>query len=265
MGISQLVKFYTLRNNVFITATFGLVFICLFALVAPTQAVGESVSINAFDINICTASASVSGTVSHENGTESVSIRFTLDNHTKSTGFSWTAGILSTGTYGFAVSIPASTAIGDLMTMRIDLLDSGGGVLATDSLDYHCGIGVVVPVASPEVSLDPQPAFYDGRINDFDTAAPIAIYPHMVDGEAGLIIYDTAGVVLLVISPQQIADAPENPEDNVLISEANGVALYRLTNGDWQINAPQYNGKTYVIIFSELSHSGGYESFELDN
>lgn len=270
MRTNQWVKSCTLRNKFFITATFGL-FICLFALIAPTQAVGESVSIDAFDINNCTVGANADGTVSHENGTETVSIRFTLDNNTKSTSESWVAGILGSGTHTYSVPVPASTVIGDQMTMKIDLLDGSGGVLVSDTLTYHCG--VIVPElepepeveAEPEVILSPQPAFYDGRINDFDTAAPIAIYPHMVDGEVGLIIYNADGMLLMVVSPQQIADALPNPESNILISEANGVALYRLTNGDWQINAPQYNGKTYIIIFPELPHNGVYESFELDN
>lgn len=138
-------------------------------------------------------------------------------------------------------------------------------------LDYSftlSGLGdIICPICNPVVVDEdniPLPAFSDGRINDYDSAAPIAIYPHEIDGETGLIIYSANGVQLLIISPQQIADAPDNPNSNTLILEANGVSVYRLAGGGWQINAPQYNGKTYVMIFPELFHSGGYDSFELD-
>ena len=112
----------------------------------------------------------------------------------------------------------------------------------------------------------PLPAFYDGRINNYDTAAPVAVYPHLVDNEVGLIIYNSEGVQLLLISPEQIAGVPDNPDSNLLIATQNNIALYRISGADrgyWQINAPQYNGKTYVMIFPELYHSGGYESFEI--
>lgn len=146
---------------------------------------------------------------------------------------------------------------------RYTLIARGfGGALGTYSLSIS-GPGTI---CSPNCDgLIPAPAFADGRINNYDTAAPIAVYPHDINGETGLIIYDVNGVELLIISPQQILAAPENPDSNLLIAQANGVALYRLAGGLWQINAPQYNGKTYVMIFSELFYDGGYESHEIDN
>lgn len=134
-----------------------------------------------------------------------------------------------------------------------------GGALGTYSLSISGPGTVCFP------NCDVAPAFTDGRINNYDAAAPVAVYPHDINGETGLIIYDVNGVELLIISPQQILAAPENPDSNLLIAQANGVALYRLAGGLWQINAPQYNGKTYVMIFSELFYDGGYESHEIDN
>ena len=139
----------------------------------------------------------------------------------------------------------------------------------TQSCDYTYSFSYEGMAPVVQVSEDgmPLPAFYDGRINDYDTASPVAVYPHQVDGETGLIIYNPDGVEMLVVSPQQIADAPDNPDSNILIASANEVSLYRIAGengGLWQINAPQYNGKTYVMIFPELFHSGGYESFELE-
>ena len=115
--------------------------------------------------------------------------------------------------------------------------------------------GIVPPSGS-------QPAFVDGRINNYDVAAPIAVYPHFVNGEVGLIIYDVNGVELLVVSAAQLADAPDNPSSNLLIAESNNVELYRLAGGGWQINAPQYNGKTYVLLFEEPYVNIGYTSYE---
>lgn len=123
-----------------------------------------------------------------------------------------------------------------------------------------------VPPSSP-IIVETCPVFFDGRINNCDTASPIAVYPHDVNGETGLIIYGVDGEILLIISPQQLANVDDNPENPILIVEENGVTLYRIPgddSGQWQINAPQYNGKIYVLIFSELFADAGYISFEED-
>lgn len=123
-------------------------------------------------------------------------------------------------------------------------------------------------VVSDDTLDVPQSVFFDGRINNYDLAAPIAVYPHMINDKVGLIIYDVDGIELLVVSPQQLANVPDNPDHSIFIVSNNGVSLYRIPGegrGLWQINAPQYNGKTYVIVFPELFNNGGYESFELDD
>lgn len=141
-------------------------------------------------------------------------------------------------------------------------------ILGTWVYDSNTDVPSSCPAAPVSVSVDnvnddgiPLPAFYDSRIKDYDTAAPVAVYPHNVNGNVGLIIYNANSVELLLISPQELAD---NPDGNVLIASANGVSLYRIPGSYWQINTPQYNGKTYVMIFFELFHSGGYESFEIE-
>ncbi|MGB7339432.1 MAG: hypothetical protein WBC91_11115 [Phototrophicaceae bacterium] len=70
---------------------------------------------------------------------------------------------------------------------------------------------------------------------------------------------------MLIITPQMIADAPENPSENVILASNNGVIFARIrgeNRGLWQINAPQYNGKTYILIFPELYANAGYTSYE---
>lgn len=154
----------------------------------------------------------------------------------------------------------SASGIWTLTVIDDDVVSTG----TLDSWSITISVASVSQIADDDIDGIPLPAFYDGRINDYDTAAPVAVYPHEVDGEIGLIIYNPDGVQLLVVSPEQIADVSDNPSDNVLVASANGVSLYRIPGGYWQINAPQYNGKTYVMIFSELFHSGGYESFEFD-
>ncbi len=172
---------------------------------------------------------------------------------------------------------PLTITVYDIMTTPMSGVNTqasynqivGQSAPVLDSVTYNPNADVPsCPTASASSSITailgedsiPPPAFYDGRINNYDSAAPIAVYPHNVNGEIGLVIYSAEGEFLLVISPEQIANAPT---DNSLIAEGGDVSVYRLAGGSWQVNAPQYNGKTYIIIFPELFHSGGYESFEL--
>lgn len=203
--------------------------------------------------------------------------------------------VSTTGTYLFSNLPPFTISSGDFFYVQVNTISTpdtstsilganNSGVNMTGTLtagtNYYMHIGgcntvTTYPVnytftldicsscnPSSSPDTDPQPAFTDGRINNYDVAAPVAVYPHEVNGEIGLIIYAADGTLLLVVSPEQIAVAPENPASNILIVEGNNVALYRTPEGKWQINAPQYNGKTYVLIFPELSSSGGYESHE---
>lgn len=113
----------------------------------------------------------------------------------------------------------------------------------------------------------PDPAFTDGRINNYDSAAPVVVYPNTVDGQTGLSIYSADGTLLFVVTAEQLASASDNPASPELIAGSNGVTLHRIpgeNGGQWQINAPQYNGKTYVLIFTNLFVDGGYTSFEIE-
>jgi hypothetical protein len=120
------------------------------SVVVSTQvsAVGESVTIQSFDTMACAPESIGAGIVVHVNGTDAVDIRFSLENLTKTTSSAFTSGILPSGTYDFDIGIPASTAVGDYMSLVIDLLDEGAAVVASDSLDYSCGIVESVPTFS---------------------------------------------------------------------------------------------------------------------
>jgi hypothetical protein len=61
---------------------------------------------------------------------------------------------------------------------------------------------------------------------------------------------DGMGTRVFRVSARQLSQVPEFPARNTLIRENEGVALYRLTTGEYQVNAgPDSNNKVYVLIF----------------
>lgn len=97
------------------------------------------------------------------------------------------------------------------------------------------------------------PGVFDGRINRHHIAAPVAIYPVEYGNATGLHIYrideSGKGTLALTITPEAIAAVPQQPAENTLIASTpdGSLALYRLTTGEYQLNAGEY-----VVIFSEL-------------
>ncbi len=91
------------------------------------------------------------------------------------------------------------------------------------------------------------------RVNHRDVAAPVAAYLIEYASGTGLHHYavDSAGhgSLALEVTPEMIAAVPEHPDHNTLIaSSADGkISLYRLTTGEFQINAPDY-----VTVFKDL-------------
>lgn len=172
----------------------------------------------------------------------------------------------NSGPFGVFETDPYDSAP-EFNPLRFEVYSVAGGSLTKETVWFTAfGVCEGLPFVEPPAQ-DPQPAFVDGRINNFDSAAPVVIYAVPSNGGMSLHLYNPDGVLLLVIDAETIANAPSNPETNTLIAESNGITLYRITgesNGLWQINAPQYNGKTYVIIFNELFADGGYTSYEID-
>lgn len=59
----------------------------------------------------------------------------------------------------------------------------------------------------------------------------------------------------------EIAAVPEFPAVNTLIEQNDAIALYRLTSGEFQVNAgPDGNGKVYVLIFNNCPAENRRES-----
>ncbi len=119
-----------------------------------------------------------------------------------------------------------------------------------------------------------QPNFNDGRLNNYDPGAPVAIYGVDFGNGIGLHIYRNSnednqviGRLGLIVTPEDIASVPEKPEQNTVIkrSKDGSIALYRLTTGEFQINVgPDFEGKIYVFIFTQLAVNTGYTSFDLN-
>ncbi len=76
---------------------------------------------------------------------------------------------------------------------------------------------------------------------------------------------DGLGHGVLLVEAEQIAAVPDCPEENTLIAanDALGIAVYRLTSCEFQINAPTHTGKTYTMIFALLYPNTTYTSFEV--
>ena len=106
------------------------------AVAAPATA---QVTIKDFDTNACTPGSWPEGVVQHSDGGVATDIVFALKNVKRGTSTSWGTTILADGTYSFDVEVPAQTKPGDKMKLTIHLEDSGGSVVAQDTLTYYCG------------------------------------------------------------------------------------------------------------------------------
>ena len=89
-------------------------------------------------------------------------------------------------------------------------------------------------------------ALEDGRINDRpeDNMQTAAIYC-TADGVTIWSVKDSVGKFAFTATRKEIDAVPKNPVKNTLIKQAKNIALYRLTTGEMQVNAPN----NYVFIW----------------
>lgn len=153
-------------------------------------------------------------------------------------------------------------------TYTLVAIGSRGGDKGTYSIRVN--ISTPDPVVEPPVVPDmpeedpgPRPIFFDGRINDHDSAAPVVVYP--ARDNTGLDIYSAEGQLLLVVTGEQIALVSATPGVNTLIASnsAAGVFVSRQGDGSFLVQAPQYNGKTYLLTFDLIGENVGYTSREV--
>lgn len=96
----------------------------------------------------------------------------------------------------------------------------------------------------------------DSRINRFDGAAPVAVY---ANGQGGIDIYTISGDTgTFALRVNDLADAPCGE----IVETLGGIIVSRTSDCLYQVNAPQYNGKTYILIFDALVSGAEYRSFE---
>ncbi len=261
-------------------------FILLFVFVSMVYAAGETVTINSHNTTDCAPGALINGSVTHNNGTAGTTLRFSLSNNTQGTNYTFTAGIQPSGTHPYYIVVPAASAGGDSMSMTIQILDAGAGVLASDTFNYNCPPAGPLPPGPPapgpgtgsNIPTVPavQPAFHDGRINAWDTGNPVVLYG-MGDGDSRrLDVYEADGSGLVVSIPANAIDVVDDcPDSNTLIfkDDVNGVSLWRLAernigsdNADicpFQLSAPTVDtGKNYIVVFDGLYSNTYYESWE---
>ena len=90
----------------------------------------------------------------------------------------------------------------------------------------------------------------DGRLNDGSDqlAAPVAVY----DTDQGLDVYlinpeNGNGDKIFTVTDDEVAKVDDEPIINTMLDGAKGVVLYRLTSGEFQINATNFDGSLYVF------------------
>jgi hypothetical protein len=118
-----------------------------------------------------------------------------------------------------------------------------------------------VPVEEPVEAGPLMPFTYDGRINNFDAAAPIVIYP---DNAGGFAIYTADGEYIMAMTAADFEAAGVNSTSTMVGSHSTlNTQVYRLSDGRYHVVADQYNGKKYHIQFSSpYANASAYNSWE---
>ena len=137
---------------------------------------------------------------------------------------------------------------------------------------YLLLLGLVVLVAItviPVLAVEDAPlvVFEDGRINNFDVAAPVAVYGTDFAGGRGLEVwapigYEGAGVLMLRVTPEEIAAVPATPEEATVIAstEEMNITLYRLPSGEFELTTVCNCVEQYSLVFEVLGPNTGYTS-----
>lgn len=158
------------------------------------------------------------------------------------------------------------------------ILETNGTRVFDYSWDCTTGLQVsspVIPTPSPSptsptppspdaTEIPVIPAFSDGRLNRYDAAAPVALYLQ----DDGLAIYaideDSEGQFVFFVSLEDIEILGIPIENTLLGSSEDGlIALWRLPNGQFMLQAPTASGKTYYLYFDSLGEQVGYISYEI--
>jgi hypothetical protein len=145
-------------------------------------------------------------------------------------------GGLPIGIKGFAASGPTATGTltfpeqpaGTVLTILV--------YSATDLQGSYDGTALVTVQAPCSGGAGAAP-FTDGRLNNYDAGQTAAIYCE----DQGITVYGFyKGISFIAFkaSKAEIAAVPEKPAQNTKIKQGHGITLWRLSSGEFQINAP---------------------------
>lgn len=127
-----------------------------------------------------------------------------------------------------------------------NVFNPAGTILAEIAVDGECTEQSEPPSEGSAAKVSLPFAPHDGRLQP-DAAAPAAVYCV----SSGLQVYgiDSESQGHLVMSISKEALSANAPAENTLLDSVPGIALYHLTTGEFQINATQSDGKTYVLTW----------------
>lgn len=202
--------------------------------------------------------------------------------HTRSFDANFTGWVSMSQPIGVGACQTSLNALPANSTIMFIRLNGGGSTVADEGLmggfdnvvitttsgsdTYDFETDPVIDPAPTATSLSPVSVplhTLDDRINNLDAAAPVAVYG--TQNGQGLVIYEIDangnGFAVLAVSPAEIAAVPFSPASNMLIAQTTtarlSISFWRLASGEFQLNVTQPNGKTYVLIFTELVAGGG--------
>jgi hypothetical protein len=106
---------------------------------------------------------------------------------------------------------------------------------------------VTISESVPDPGFNPD----DGRLQP-DAAAPVAVYCQDYGIDVYRINADSTGSLAFTATNEAIDAVGDSPVANTLIAADDNIRLYRLTTGEFQINAgPDAEGKEYVLIWDD--------------
>lgn len=108
-----------------------------------------------------------------------------------------------------------------------------------------------VNAATPSPTPTLAPLFTDGRVNIYDATETATAYCVNYGDVQVWAVKDSAGFYAFTATKAELNAQPMNPASPLLIKQALGVSLYRLPNGQLQINGPSPDGgKTSQYAFA---------------
>jgi hypothetical protein len=109
-----------------------------------------------------------------------------------------------------------------------------------------------------------RPGFFsDGRVNNsvfLDGGAPVAIYCR-ADGAIDVYFISQSssrGRFLFRVTAARIAEVGVPTERNALLGFVGSVMLHRLTTGEFQVNATNFDGTPYAVVWNGCPSTGYY-------